>query len=662
MYDGTKESFKKSLEIFTNSIELKQKDCELLLNSLRFERDSLSRDTIILESLSSRILKNPKEFRTILMHNYNQLKQLNIKNENSHEQLTFWLITLYLKIEDDLIEDEILDLLFQLLSDPNSKLDYYKLRKYLNPEENFLFKIIRHKNLSPNSIYRVIYFQELVEKKFCNIDNKEKGKNKHKKITLEALRIFKRSLIDYYIILIINKFKNEPNKLLKKDIEIEKNCIKLFMKHFENIYFYFLELLMYCFDTTLSFDFNKDNINHRKNLLFVLIIIFKLLGINFFSGLSENLIKHLTMNMNSLHVNYLDFTILAENHNYSFSYINSQNGFLYCIDIYLSDIFCLGHEEFREKDSAKFVEKFYSLLNLILIFENLVIFHKNFLRINLFYDFYYKLQKKFLAYFSFPQELGNIENKRTIVKINSPIHYTKFGEVSFIIKDFNKINKLPILSLVYPNWLILFFKETNEYLIFQILKQILLSEKQFNLVFYLFTLKNDINKYLPGFWKNIVLLLMKEDRILQENYYLILNLKYIFYYEVSTINQKQNNQYNNFGYIDGIEVFDFFKNNFNFLSKILFRTFNENRQNILEGEIENTSKYFTNMNNGDKIEDSINIEILNIFYILLSNLKENEIISSDINNFIIKLTNIYLNNDFRLSKHKNYMKNISNIF
>lgn len=154
-------------------------------------------------------------------------------------------------------------------------------------------------------------------------------------------------------------------------------------------------------------------------------------------------------------------------------------------------------------------------------------------------------------------------------------------------------------------------------------------------------------------------LLDSSNRKLEENYNLIMNLKFIFYYEISLKISSQVSQssfYNSISFQKNV-IRKFFMEKFNVLSSIFFSDEHivekllkkedididmcfENylKQNIksISNKVieENSEKYI--------IHTKTRVEILNIFSFLIDNYQDHEIISNDIKKFVLELFDILL--------------------
>lgn len=932
-----------TIEAILGTEQITNLEAEILLKTLSNEKDffnadlnntsSKPRSQRILDKILQKYISQPMEFKLITKAIGRYLYETAFKSEIWFEQILYFLLNFFVKASEE-IEQEILNLFFLIFNDHKSKLDFNRLRKFFNPEDNFFFIMLKNNNYCQTTFYKVIFFHEAIEKTFYSVDNKEKNKNKHKKITLLALKNLKQPMIDYYLMLFCKKFKEEPNKLLKKDIDIEKNCLRLFIKHYENINSYFLKNLLMCFN-------NKENLESRKSFLFILLVIFRLGSITLFN----QFFKFLINNLASINFSTLDFGILSETHNMSFSLLNSSLGFMNCIFAYISDMFGLDDDENSNNDinnitlnanpnlkvvmgnsiscswkptslntnsnsntntnintnnilsnsnntnnvnsinnvenanifsnnetkinyesssktnpgntslknsnnsnnssslingdQKKFLEKMSSLLILIEVFESICLNKEQEINVIQVYEFYFLIQKRFFQFFKFPKEFkffthgmllhklktsGNNDflpanNEKNIGKItennykenedlynltnnvvnsinsNSPAdpfplynyasinflsiyplsttydyidpnfdensviqnnyifanqdnfsyikkhYYMYYPEYQKIIQQYSEFLRRRKFSMIFANWLTLFYKEAHSVVIYEFIRALLCSEKEGSIIFYLIIIKDEMSKFIRGLWMHMVNLIMNETKSPKENYNMIINLKYIFFYELTMQSQlRQCVSQQSFAEKDSAEVFGFFKKNFKLLSNLFYIKCEDIVENYDNCSTNNSNTFISNFinnvnnlqkvsnsnppssenNNGIKISSSnrkdsettskmviendattnnkvntlflatnnnnlatnqqesqvkvnnsnnnsnsvlenmvhkMKVEILNIFFILLNNFKDPEVISDDVLGFVKHLLEIYVcqpNN-----KYYEYVKNMS---
>lgn len=417
----------------------------------------------ILDKIMNKYITHPTDIKIQYKLLGRYIYESAFKNELWYEEILIFIINIYLRIDEEYDQD-ILNLFFLILNDQKSKLNVSKLKKFFNPESIYLFSMLKNNNFCLTSFYKVIFLHETIEKTFFNLDNKEVTKVKHRKLTLQALKNLKTPIIDYYFMLICMKFKKDPTRLLKKDIEIEKNCIMLFVKNYENINSYLLGHILMCFNINEPFE-------SRKNFLFILMMIFGFCPLYFIS----QFLKFLTSSLEEINFSKYDFSILKETHNYSYSILNSNNGFISCFVSLILDIFSISSDEdpnskivnlnlcnyldcqidifdtidenkdiindeinvnnsnnnnnlkdnsevklnkdrnFRDI-SKKQAEKLNALNNLIIFFESLLTLNEKLLDFKAITDIYYNIQKKFLSNFklNFPSQeiLLSIKNKQ----------------------------------------------------------------------------------------------------------------------------------------------------------------------------------------------------------------------------------------------------------
>lgn len=662
-----------------------------------------SRAAAILDCIFNRFINNPLEFD---LHKKSLGKALYFsafKNEVWFEQILYALLQFYIRMDSEK-DEEIIKLFLLIINDYKIKLDIPKLRKFFNPEDNYIYVMLKNNNYCQTSFYKVIFFHEAIEKTFHMAENKEKCKNKHKRITLQALSTLKHPMIDYYLILISLKFKAEPNKLLKKDIEIEKNCIRLFMKNFESINAYFLNNFLLCFNS-------KENLNSRKSFLFVLIIVIRLGSISFIT----RLIKHLTASILQLNMSQYDFTILFEKHNYSFSILNSNGGFISCFETLITEIFYNEDEE--TNDYLRYCDKLNCVYALLEFFESLTSLKDVCLNFAVFYDFYYIIQKKIIQHVILPKMLKDANSlyRSDIISSSSEInnasygvpfsqlkqeYFAKFQEYINIIQKFATFCKRSKFSLIFTNWFVLFYKDASFYVVYELIKSFLLSEKEGSIIFYLFVIKDEINKFFNDSWNILLNNLFDDFKSANETYHLILNLKYVFFYEVSIKNQTgYSSVIDSNGIIkskDAFEVFNYFKKNFKNLSYLFIESANNSdcelaysgtasqlltggnmdiddqpklNQTFQSSLVTRQSSFTNTLTNmpitgtsntvqptSDSFTSKSKAEVLNIFYIILNNYKEPEIISKDILEFVNYVVSSFICSN---QKFYDFAKNIS---
>jgi hypothetical protein len=160
---------------------------------------------------------------------------------------------------------------------------------------------------------------------------------------------------------------------------------------------YLLEILSYSFNP-------NNNINYRKLILFVEMILIKKLGGTYLN----NFMKFLLKIVNSVNefikiVKHLDFSILNEIGSYSFQGIDTSLGYLKAIENLLYDIIGTHNLKIEDKNllqvnEAKIVQKMDLLKNFIFLIEGLIfiITKYNELQVNIIevYSFYFSMQMK----------------------------------------------------------------------------------------------------------------------------------------------------------------------------------------------------------------------------------------------------------------------------
>lgn len=665
-------------------------DFEFILSFMEKEKDFITNQTqpsqintlppktsIILDFILNFCLRNKEEFENYKKHLWKSLFISAFKNETWYENVLLCLLNLYIKSED-FLEDEILKLYFSVFNDYKSKLDYNKLRNFFNPEDNYFFNMLKNSGSCPNTFYKVIFFHESIEKVFFTVENKEKCKQKHKKITLLALENLNNSMIDYYIMLVTLKFKSEPVKLLKKDIEIEKNCLRLFIKNYDNICSYFFNLILMCFNQNESFP-------SRKNLFFVVIIVIRLCSIGFFN----RFLRYINMNIESIKLIQHDFSIFNEKNTLVFSNINSNNGYLKCIESVFMEM--LTAQENDEEDVGRFNQRLVCLYNIIDLCEkisnrqdlfpyssgnssgNLSGQYFNYYQ---FYEFVSCLQKKIVSSFQFPQcllskqkdgfnirsqsfiysnnnstystnysqtnsnthtlhSLSNITNNFSIENIkNDKEILIKHSEISETFQFIFKINTNKRLSIIYPNWIVLFYKLENKYILYEIFKNLLLTEKEGQIIFYFLSIKDEVSNYFPNFWNDILNNLLEEEKNIKEFLYLLVNLKYILVFNSSILNQLSKVNYDfNISY----DTYRFYIQNILYLASVCFSS--QTMMNTYQSEVDIDKK---SVNDHELFNNKCHIEVLSIFYIVINNLSSTSFVFNSIYKFYEFIIEDYL--------------------
>lgn len=279
---------------------------------------------------------------------------------------------------------------------------------------------------------------------------------------------------------------------------------------------------------------------------------------------------------------------------------------------------------------------------------------------------------------------------------NKKLYYenqVKIGNITKILpkynKKYNELNSIisEILSifywkenasLIFPNWLIFIYKNTNILESYKALRIFLLTKKNGGQIYNLLKMNSEIYKYFPCLWKNVLnsFLIDSSNRNSDENYNLITNLKFIFYYEIS-LNSLHNSNlatgnsfYNSLSH-DCYVIMKFFREKFSVLTSIFFsdeilienimdrkdlnRSNKEEFYNDMDVCFEtyisgkgkfNTGKYIgddkfsKNFQNSNDIHLKTKIEILNILSFLLNTYNDTEIINMDIKKFILDLIDI----------------------
>jgi hypothetical protein len=145
----------------------------------------------------------------------------------------------------------------------------------------------------------------------------------------------------------------------------------------------------------------------RKLFLFVLIILLKILGLNSFKKFIDYLMTILGTNEIINLIPNLDFSVIYESSNYSYINIDSNNGFLKCIEQLLIELIGTTNlrfedKNFEEENWLKVNNKFNTLVSLINLIETYirVIKRYNFNITNI-YNFYSGLQYIVIYYLTF---------------------------------------------------------------------------------------------------------------------------------------------------------------------------------------------------------------------------------------------------------------------
>lgn len=196
-------------------------------------------------------------------------------------------------------------------------------------------------------------------------------------------------LIDFTVFNIINKIK--PNlEILKKDLEFDKNVLKIIFKKNDLAQFKILNKYIY-----LALD-NTVDIKTRKNLMNSIILIFKLNGKTFFNNFVENLICDVESGGIKDFLNVFDFSILNEGINYKFYNIEIPFNYFRCFDIIISDVFEFESEKNQEKRLE--IQNFlFKILKNVIIFCEMIwrmVQENKSINLKKYLDFYYFLQIK----------------------------------------------------------------------------------------------------------------------------------------------------------------------------------------------------------------------------------------------------------------------------
>jgi len=265
-------------------------------------------------------------------------------------------------------------------------------------------------------------------------------------------------------------------------------------------------------------------------------------------------------------------------------------------------------------------------------------------------------------YYENQVKIGNIT--RIIPKYNK-----KYNELNSIISDILSIFYWKEnFSLIFQNWLIFIYKNITILDSYKALRIFLLTKKEGGQIYTLLKMNSEIYKFFPCLWKNVLnsFLIDSSNRNSEENYNLITNLKFIFYYEISlnslrssSIGNPLNSFFNSLTY-DCNVILKFFREKFSVLTSIFFS--DENLiESILNKKIDKNfdmdvcfetyitgkgGKFITDMNKNSSLTNDHNslvktkIEILNILSFLLNTFNDTEIINMDIKKFILDLMDI----------------------
>ncbi len=327
-----------------------------------------------------------------MLKDYFSENVLNNNNKNLYDFCINWLIILYLKI--DQYDDIVLDLIFENVL--NTK--HLKLDKKNQFEDNPYFKILRLKNDCGETMNKINYLIEQFEKRIQNMMNEKTADKKMKaklRVLMEnELKIFGRLIYDYYIIIISNKIKINPSRF---EIDLEGLRIKMLMKiKVFDAYNYFREYLYLCFNT-------NANLIMRKTLLFIFIILSQINGCTFLTKFINHLDEVIRTRVDFIKIlSTLDFSLLYENANYCYMYLDSNSGYLKLIETILYELIRTDNIKTAKVSEdmvyLKIVERYKMLSSFIILLENFIHFvtlnSNNLKNITLdsIYSFYYNIQ------------------------------------------------------------------------------------------------------------------------------------------------------------------------------------------------------------------------------------------------------------------------------
>jgi hypothetical protein len=652
----------------------------------------------ILDNLQNKLIKTPTDIKT----NFEIFKNLFLnflpkKDKNLFDFSVNWLLNLYFKLEEN--DEPILHLFFQTVSKRDMKIEN---RKSFNLEDNYFYKIIKQKSDNQEILQKIFFIHECLEKKSSQNIEKTKDflnkiKLKNQKISEFLIKFFGKNVLDFHIINIGHKIK-----LNKSDFENDKSNFKSDQKFYSEIYSYFYDLFLICFN-------NQFHMNHRKLILFIILILIKSIGIRFLNKFFEflrtqKLINHVEFTK-SLH--YMDFSIFSEPGNYTYGSIDTSIGYLPCLLNFISEL--LGTTSIKSEDKTnleqnetKVLDKLSCLISLVKLFEYFI---TSFFDIHIkeekiifnVYNFYCAFQEKmiqnYIVYIDnikkrfYESQAGAGNFQQILPKFNKK--YKELGNViSELVSNFNSRNGNGC-SLIFTNWLFFLYKNTTIFDCYKAVRIYLVTPKENNQFFSLLKLNDSINKFYPSLWKIVLNSFLNNDQANElneeKNLHFLKNLKFMFYYETPNDIQAQQKKEFISTFYDSISynsqtLLKYFKEKF----AMLINVFNSDERQVFKGgdrkemdicfetyiqtyhkESTSNTKINKNQKEVNSIHLKISMEILKILSFLLQTYEEKQIINNEIIEFTVELIDKYID-DYEINNNEKkdyrilseYVKNV----
>lgn len=552
----------------------------------------------ILECLFNKFTINPNiifNFQEIILSSFSSF--LNTQNKNLFEFTISWMIKLFINLnEADVIFLNLIfgitqknKIFFQSKCEANSK--------KFNIEENYYFKLLKKGQDELGIFYKIAFLYESFDKNFNRVinkstpnvstlnrqilkDMKKKLKNKNKIIIDCFIKDFGKNFIDFLFISLSNKIKNQNNKdqdSSQKSQEIseldsEKYSFKFVFQNYDLISYFFEKILIslnftghiFNFTNSINQEYNRFSTEHynllsnakRKQLLTLLLIFIKLMGVEFNSKLMSFLKNIIEKNKNQINdiIKKIDFSILFEyGIPVAYNILDPKLTYLKELENIIIDF--LSPSEKLKNESLSSIKKeilisnnLMMLKNLICLFEDLLkilrenkdfhlltdstnsyqnlnvenvskISRESCLKVNVYpiYNFYFMLQLRLFKNFVFTLNSvkdKNIENtiyNDNIAEIKALLasQGSLMSEKNKVLEEFSFLIKNDVEnSLIFHNWVKFFFKNGNILDAYKIMKNILTNEKKPPFVLMLYNLNYEISKFYPGLWKYYNLLML----------------------------------------------------------------------------------------------------------------------------------------------------------
>jgi len=343
----------------------------------------------------------------------------------------------------------------------------------------------------------------------------------------------------------------DVNKIQDKkynEYECEKKILKFINKKYDLVkYFYEICLIAVNFKKENIIENKLENIEDSKNsnklfmkrkqLISVLLLFIKIIGFDFL----ENFVNHLRTIIKNRKDEFLkiceksDFKILFES---TFTTPNTiildpKSSILKDLENIIIDRICksnLKHsinQKEREFYEKNFSRNFNFLIKIIFLFEEILQifpfeknnFNPNYTLVNqdkynisYFYEFYYMFQLRIMRNFVYNSpnpNLNKIHNYKNMIINNSfniedlLAKYDKDNPCKRIFETFLNLieNDKKENSLLFSNWIKMFFKNGNIFDCYKILRTILISRKKAPFSFMLYNINFEVQKYYPDLWK-----------------------------------------------------------------------------------------------------------------------------------------------------------------